>query len=182
MVRPIGVLLAGGASTRMGTDKADVEVAGRPMAAWVLDALRSVCDRVVVAGRPDGLLGIAGLSDPVAERRGPLAGLVAALEHGGSAPVLLVATDQPWVRAETLRQLSDQLGDLPLVPTDRGERAKRRVRSIRRRFSPWPSTSSSPVDRFRAFSTALPSTRWTKTCGAAGVRMADRGSRSTRQP
>lgn len=120
MVRPIGVLLAGGASTRMGTDKADVEVAGRPMAAWVLDALRSVCDRVVVAGRPDGLLGIAGLSDPVPERRGPLAGLVAALEHGGAAPVLLVATDQPWVRAETLRHLSERLGDLPLVPTDRG--------------------------------------------------------------
>ena len=47
MLRPIGVMLAGGASSRMGTDKATVEVAGRPMSAWVLDALSAVCEDVL---------------------------------------------------------------------------------------------------------------------------------------
>lgn len=118
MVRAIGALLAGGASTRMGTDKAMAEVNGRPMSAWVLDALRATCDRVVVTGRPSGLDGVPGLADPDSERRGPLAGAVAALQHGGNSPVLLVATDQPWVRPATLRHLVDAHIDLPLVPTD----------------------------------------------------------------
>lgn len=115
MVRPIGVLLAGGASSRMGTDKALVELSGRPMSAWVLQALAAVCDDVLVAGRPDGLGGVRGIADTMAGRRGPLAGLVAALE-AESAPVLVVATDQPWVRVETLRHLVGLVGDLPVVP------------------------------------------------------------------
>lgn len=115
MVRPIGVLLAGGASSRMGTDKALVELSGQPMSAWVLRALSTVCGDVLVAGRPDGLGGVRGVADTMTGRRGPLGGLVAALETE-SAPVLVVATDQPWVRAETLRHLVDLAGDLPVVP------------------------------------------------------------------
>lgn len=100
----------------MGSDKTTVEVAGRPMSAWVIDALRPVCDRVVAAGRPEGVDGIPGLADPVPDRRGPLSGLVAALEAAGSAPVMLVATDQPWVRTRTLHELAAITNDLPIVP------------------------------------------------------------------
>lgn len=116
MLRPIGALLAGGASARMGADKSAVEVANRPMSAWVIDAMAVVCERVVATGRPDGLGGIEGLADPVPDRRGPLSGLVAALEHAASRPVLLVGTDQPWVRHETLAGLSSSFRDLPVVP------------------------------------------------------------------
>jgi molybdopterin-guanine dinucleotide biosynthesis protein A len=118
MLRPIGVVLAGGASSRMGSDKAVTSVAGRPMSTWVLDALATVCDDVLVAGRPDGLGDVRGIADPVKDRRGPLSGLVGALEQGGSAPILLVATDQPWVRSETLRGLAELSGELPVVPID----------------------------------------------------------------
>ena len=50
----IGVVLAGGESKRMGSDKALLEVGGRAMIDWVADALDRVCGRVVVSGRPDG--------------------------------------------------------------------------------------------------------------------------------
>lgn len=100
----------------MGGDKAMVEVGGRAMSAWVIDALQAVCDRVIVAGRPEGLGSIEGLADPIDERRGPLSGLVAALQYAGASPVLLVATDQPWVRPETLTGLMNALGELPAVP------------------------------------------------------------------
>lgn len=99
----------------MGVDKALVEVGGRPMSAWVIDALAQACDKVIVAGRPEGLGGATGIADTMSGRRGPLAGLVAALE-AGSAPVLLVATDQPWVRSATLHRLADLAGELPVVP------------------------------------------------------------------
>jgi molybdopterin-guanine dinucleotide biosynthesis protein A len=86
----------------MGRDKAEVAIAGRPMIAWVAQALASVTDRVLVAGRVDGWDQLDGLVDPVGIT-GPLAGLAAALELGES--VLLVAVDQPWIRTATLEKL-----------------------------------------------------------------------------
>lgn len=86
----------------MGQDKAEVEVAGRPMISWVIEAVESVTDRVVVAGRP-GWEGHPSLPD-LRGMAGPLAGLAAGLRLGQS--VLLVAVDQPWVRTATLAQLT----------------------------------------------------------------------------
>jgi len=102
----------------MGTDKADVAVAGKAMADWVLAALGRVCDRVVVAGRVEGIGPVEGIPDPFEDRRGPLAGLVAALERE-AAPVLVVATDQPWARTATLERLAEMVDDLPVVPIGR---------------------------------------------------------------
>lgn len=99
----LGLILAGGESKRMGSDKALIEVAGRPMIEWVVKALEDVCGRVLIAGRPGGWQGRAGLADETTSR-GPLAGLVPALRLG--EPVLVVAVDQPWVRTETLMKLS----------------------------------------------------------------------------
>jgi len=98
----IGVVLAGGAGTRMGRDKAEVVVGDRPMISWVVDALASVAERVVVSGRA-GWNGHEGLPD-VEGVAGPLAGLAAGLWLG--QPVLLVAVDQPWVRPATLAKLA----------------------------------------------------------------------------
>jgi 2-C-methyl-D-erythritol 4-phosphate cytidylyltransferase len=51
----VGIVPAGGSGERLGADrpKAFVVCAGRPLIEWSLDALSSVCDRVVVAA-PDG--------------------------------------------------------------------------------------------------------------------------------
>ena len=59
----VGVVFAGGFSSRMGTDKALVEVSGRPMIEWVADALSAVCDSVVVAGREGHLAGYRCIPD-----------------------------------------------------------------------------------------------------------------------
>jgi molybdopterin-guanine dinucleotide biosynthesis protein A len=95
----------------MGTDKAMVEIAGRPLLAWVEEALRAVCDSVMISGRADGLADPPGL-------HGPLAGVAAALRLG--QPILAVAVDQPWVRRETLAALAALGGTA--VPLDGGIR------------------------------------------------------------
>lgn len=118
-MNPLGVILAGGGASRMGRDKALVQVSGRPMVEWVSTALGSVTDRLVVVGRSGTLAGIACVPDDRPARRGPLAGLATALRIGGSEPVLLVAVDQPWVRSETLAALLEQAGPLhAVVPVD----------------------------------------------------------------
>ena len=105
----------------MGSDKALLEVGSRAMIDWVADALDRACGRVVVSGRPDGH-GYPTLPDPDGAHRGPLTGLVAALEAFPGIPVALVAVDQPWVRAATLEQLGALVEELAVVPVEAGVR------------------------------------------------------------
>ncbi|WP_420624043.1 molybdenum cofactor guanylyltransferase [Candidatus Poriferisodalis sp.] len=96
---PAGVVLCGGASTRMGSDKSTLEVAGRPLALWVAEALRAAGAHPVVAqgGRPPPPLVAETDSTPGA---GPLGGLVDALERHGD--VLVCPTDVPTVPPDLL--------------------------------------------------------------------------------
>ena len=114
-MNPLGVILAGGGASRMGRDKALVEIAGRPMVEWVADALRSVTSDVKVLGRSGTLAGLEGVPDDRPARRGPLAGLATALRLAHDRPVLAVAVDQPWIRADTLHALMELAGPLHAV-------------------------------------------------------------------
>jgi molybdopterin-guanine dinucleotide biosynthesis protein A len=121
----IGVVLAGGASRRMGRDKALVDVAGRPMLDWVVDALGATVSEVVVSGEPrapwaDRLRFVEDTGDP---KRGPLAGIVAVMEQTGpDALLLVVGVDQPWVRPVTLAEIAGRFTGLPVVPVPDGVR------------------------------------------------------------
>jgi molybdopterin-guanine dinucleotide biosynthesis protein A len=114
------VILAGGASTRFGEDKAVAVLDRRPMWEWVASALAPHCSEVEVAGRPGGIGGLPGLDDPNGLHQGPLSGLTAALAKG--VAVLAVGVDQPWVRSATLAGLLERAGDLAVVPVDQGIR------------------------------------------------------------
>lgn len=118
----IGVILVGGLSRRMGSDKATYAVAGRPMMEWVSRAMERACDRVVLAGREEPLSGLAAIPDPGEPHRGPLAGLVSALHHFPGECLALVSVDQPWVRSETLAGLDRLIDEMAAVPVDSGVR------------------------------------------------------------
>ena len=121
----LGAVLAGGASSRMGVDKASVLVGGRSMVELVTGALGAVADRVVIAGRSSSVSGFAGVPDPVSGRVGPLAGLAAALSVArdcGAEAVIVVAVDQPFVRPETLARLVERHAGQAVVPSADGVR------------------------------------------------------------
>lgn len=121
----LGAVLAGGASSRMGVDKATVLVGGRSMVELATRALDAVADRVVIAGRSTSMNGFVGVPDPVPGRLGPLAGLAAALSEAGDCgaeAVVVVAVDQPFVRAETLARLIERCAGQAVVPSVDGVR------------------------------------------------------------
>jgi molybdopterin-guanine dinucleotide biosynthesis protein A len=107
---PVGVVLAGGLGRRIGGDKAIVELEGRPLALYPLQALREVCDDVAVVAKRDTLLpslsGIAQLWVEPDTPRHPLAGVAHALHLAGGRPVLAVAVDLPCIDAATLRAIA----------------------------------------------------------------------------
>ena len=77
------LVLAGGASSRMGRDKASLELGGRSLLARVLDCLGTCCAPLVVSARAGQVLpalerAYLRVDDPVAGA-GPLVGLVAGL-------------------------------------------------------------------------------------------------------
>jgi molybdopterin-guanine dinucleotide biosynthesis protein A len=111
-----GIVLAGGASRRMGTDKRIVLVEGEPMLRRVVTTAASVADElIVVVARsrpvpPDLLDGLD--ARVVTDRRpdaGPLAGIEAGLLSAGAERVLVVAGDLPWIEAGLLRRLLEAL-------------------------------------------------------------------------
>ena len=73
----IGVVLAGGASSRMGTDKALLPLGGAPIITYAAKALSSVFSEVVVSsgsGKRYAFLGLNEISD-VFNDSGPLGGI-----------------------------------------------------------------------------------------------------------
>ena len=121
----LGLVLAGGASRRMGSDKAMVEVGGRSMLERVTGAVSGAVDQLVVAGREGNPAGHRGLPDQVDGPVGPLAGLSAGLAEAartGAEAVLVVAVDQPFVSPGTLHRLIDMFDGRAVVPEDDGIR------------------------------------------------------------
>jgi molybdopterin-guanine dinucleotide biosynthesis protein A len=104
----------------MGRDKALVTLQDRPLVAHVAAALKTVTPHVIVVGRDSPIAGLATVPDTTTGRRGPVAGLETGLIHAQGAGVLLVGTDQPFVRVNTLRALLEFSGGDAVVPVHGG--------------------------------------------------------------
>lgn len=107
-------ILTGGASTRMGADKAFVEIDGRPMVQWVRDALEGAgAAEIYTVGGDVGRLTALGFDarPDTQPGEGPLCGLVYALTYATSDRVVVMACDQPGVTTELVRALLDVLAD-----------------------------------------------------------------------
>ena len=76
----LGAVLAGGRSTRFGSDKALACLDGQSLLARAIASLRAQCDGVVVVGRDDAP--VQTIPDWPAPGMGPLAGVAAALRYG----------------------------------------------------------------------------------------------------
>lgn len=110
-----GFILAGGASSRMGADKAHLRLGGRTLVERAAAALGGVTSKVsVVSSKP----GAAAFGLPVVpdllEGRGALGGLHAALSHATSEWAMILSCDLPFVTAA----LCGRLGSLRGPGTD----------------------------------------------------------------
>jgi len=119
---PLGAILAGGRSTRMGADKALLDLGGAPMITLVAAALIEAGCRVMVIGRDDRPAGLHSVPDSPSGRRGPVAGLATALRIAGGSPVVLVGVDQPFLRPATITGLLSVAGGDAVVPIANGRR------------------------------------------------------------
>lgn len=97
------VLLAGGKSTRMGRDKALLEIDGEPLWRRQLATLRRLSpEHLMISGPPRD--GCEVVEDAI-EGAGPLAGVAAALEKCTSPLLVVLAVDLPGMTTDFLQVL-----------------------------------------------------------------------------
>lgn len=109
-----GLLLAGGRATRMGgRDKGLIDLAGRPLAAHVLDALTPQVDALLInANRHEdeyAALGAPVVRDPLDGFLGPLAGVLAGLEAASTPLVATLPCDSPFVPPDLVARMRSGL-------------------------------------------------------------------------
>src|SRR5688572_21072822 len=99
-----GLIVAGGKSTRFGTDKASAIVAGRPLLEWVVGGVSSACEAIVVVRAqgqqlPEvrGRIPLTVVEDLYREK-GPLAGLVSGFPAVTTPLAFAASCDVPLVR------------------------------------------------------------------------------------
>ena len=109
--RVTGIVLAGGRSSRFGSDKLVAEVDGRSLLELAVEAVVAVATDVLVVCAPDDRRQLPAADVPV--RRvadpepfgGPLVGLRAGLEVASEPIVVVVGGDMPSIRPDVLALL-----------------------------------------------------------------------------
>jgi molybdopterin-guanine dinucleotide biosynthesis protein A len=108
------VILAGGQSSRMGRDKATVELGGQTLLARQIALARSVgATEIFISGRRGATYDVAGIR-VVTDRflnAGPLAGIERALAEMVTPQLLVLAVDMPRLTAELLYRLAQACGN-----------------------------------------------------------------------
>ncbi len=103
----LGALLAGGRSTRFGSDKALAMLDGQPMFAHGVSTLSAQCDAVILVGRE--FAAFRCVPDRPAPDMGPLGGLAGALAYAKAAGfdyVLSAGVDAPYLPSDLAATLS----------------------------------------------------------------------------
>src|SRR5438132_5496441 len=108
-VEPLGVILAGGLGRRIGGAKATVELQGKPLICYPLEAMqRAVRETVIIAKADTELPSLPAVTvwvEPDGLRH-PLVGIVHALGLADGRPALVCASDLPFVTVEVLGALA----------------------------------------------------------------------------
>jgi molybdenum cofactor guanylyltransferase len=120
MIDATGFITAGGRSSRMGKDKAWLELGGRAMIEYVIAALVPVTAKVAIIAnsREYERLGFAVFADSQTGI-GPLEAIRTALSNALTRRVMLVGCDLPFVTPDLFNRLLTIPGEhVALVPVD----------------------------------------------------------------
>lgn len=124
-MRVLGILLAGGAGTRMGAGvpKAFVTLGGVTLLQRAVTTLSDLCNTVSVvapAGMElpaiaEGRVPVTRVDDPPGDT-GPLGALVAATQHFTCIEAIVMGVDMPFVTASTLRVMDNYFHGFRSMP------------------------------------------------------------------
>lgn len=134
------VILAGGQGSRMGGDKGLQELHGRPLIAWVIDALRGQGAEIVISANDNvaryAAFGYPVIADTVPGYAGPLAGVHAAMQHAENEWVASAPCDTPFLPDDLIARLLAAAQDAEAAFAVAGGRRHPTIAIYRKRVLP----------------------------------------------
>jgi len=115
-------ILAGGKSSRMGTNKALIKLNGRTLIERVVAKVdQSNAKPIIITNKPEDFMFLKLPSFPdVIKNVGPLGGIYTALKHCNTTHCLIIACDLPFLTKELIRLLYDQGLSYDVLAIDAG--------------------------------------------------------------
>ena len=103
-----GIILAGGKSSRMGTDKGFLSHNGKHFVQHSIDALKPLTSEIIIVSDHEAydIFGLKRVTDNI-KNAGPLAGICSGLQHSKTEYNLILSCDIPLITSEVLKKLVD---------------------------------------------------------------------------
>jgi len=107
-----GIILAGGKSSRMGTDKGFIDLNGKPFITHIIEAMKPlVSDIIIVSNNSEyDQFGYIRIEDSIKES-GPLAGLYTGLCYSEAEYNLVLSCDIPLINSKVINKLIDGIDE-----------------------------------------------------------------------
>lgn len=107
-----GIILAGGKSSRMGTDKGFVSYNNKPFVEHIIKAMQPLVDDIIIISNNKNyeIFGFDCYNDLV-KNAGPLAGIYTGLKYSKTENNLIVSCDVPLINTEVLQKLTERTND-----------------------------------------------------------------------
>jgi molybdopterin-guanine dinucleotide biosynthesis protein A len=111
-----GYILAGGKSSRMGTDKGLLLFEGKAMIQYVIDQMQPIFDNlVIVSNNPEyKKFGLEVIPDLIKDI-GPAAGIYTALKNSKTKLNFMVSCDMPFITKEAIAFIIENTNDSQIV-------------------------------------------------------------------
>jgi molybdenum cofactor guanylyltransferase len=140
-----GVVLAGGRSSRMGSDKAGVTLGGRSLLDHVLSRLSPQVTQIAINADAAEGYDLPVIADRIPGKAGPMAGIHAAMVHGAgmrASHVVTVSVDCPFFPAELVSRLAGALDQPQQIAIAASEGHSHQV------FGLWPTALADELEEW----------------------------------
>jgi molybdopterin-guanine dinucleotide biosynthesis protein A len=120
-----GVILAGGKSSRIGTDKALLKIGKKTIIEQEISGIKNILEEIIVVVAEDkGQYNTleARVVQDIIPSKGPLGGVYTGLVNSSSFYNLILACDMPFLQPNLVRHLLDRAGNYDAVVPECGGR------------------------------------------------------------
>ena len=117
-LKPVGIILAGGRSSRMGVEKSLIELQGVSLLQWGIDRFAGQVRSLAVNANGDAArfapFDLPVIADPLGGQMGPLAGVLAGMmwardQHPGVSHIATIASDTPFFPRDFVARLQQSI-------------------------------------------------------------------------
>lgn len=112
-----GVILAGGKSSRMGTNKSFLKLGTQTIIEHIVNLMKSIFSEVIIITNTTDEYEFLNLPmfEDIYKWKGPLAGIHSALTHSRTEKIFVLSCDVPLMSKEMIKYIVDYKSDKPII-------------------------------------------------------------------